>query len=166
MTEESTPESSSASRQKSCHACVKGKRGCDKRHPVCSRCEEKKIQCIYAKRTYAEAFHDFGSADLDMSWAGFTALSSSIDVVDDIPLSIAPSASLDHTRLPTLDAFIDPFLNFAENQAMPSSDMQLIINADEPLGPQQEKEQALSKFDYAPMADLCVCDTFIQRSHR
>ena len=166
MTEELAPESSSASRQKSCHACVKGKRGCDKRHPVCSRCEEKKIQCIYAKRTYAEAFYDFDSVELDMSWAGFTALSPSIDFVDDIPQSLAPSASVDPTRLPTLDAFIDPFLTFAENQAMPPSDTQLINNAGEPLGQQQVKEEALSKVDYAPMADLCVCDSLMKRCHR
>ncbi|RDL39692.1 Uncharacterized protein BP5553_04032 [Venustampulla echinocandica] len=156
MTEDLAPESSSASRQKSCHACVKGKRGCDKRHPVCSRCEEKKIQCIYAKRTHAEAFYDFDSVDLDMSWAGLTTLSPAIDFVDDIPPSLATSASLDPTSPPTLDAFIDPFLTFVENQAIPSSDLQLISNASEPLDQQQEKEQALNKFDYTPMADLCI----------
>lgn len=160
MAEELAPESTSASRQKSCNACVKAKRGCDKQHPLCSRCEEKKISCIYAKRTYAEAFQsdfDFNSVELDMSWAGLTALSSSINFVDDILPSPATSASLDTTRLPMLDAFIDPLLTFAENQATSSSYMQLISCAGGQLGQQQEKEQALSKFDYAQMADICVC---------
>lgn len=165
MTEELAPESSSASRQKSCHACVKGKRGCDKRHPVCSRCEEKNIQCIYAKRTYIEAFNDFDSAELDMSWAEFTAPSSLNYFVGDIPPSLAPSASQNSTCLPTFDAFIDPFLTFTESQAIPPSDMQLINNTGEPLGSQQEEEQALSKFDYAPMADICVCDPLVKRCH-
>lgn len=164
--EELALEASSASRQKSCHACVKGKRGCDKRHPVCSRCEEKRVQCIYAKRTHVEAFHGFDSVELDMSWAGFTALSSSIDFVDDIPKNLAPPASQGPIRLPTLDAFMDPFLNFTENQAILSSDIQLINGAGEPSGQQQEKEQALSKFDYAPMADLCVCDSLMKIDHR
>ncbi len=157
MTEETAPEPSSASRQKSCHACVKGKRGCDKRRPVCSRCQEKKIPCIYAKRTYIEAFDDFDSVELDVSWAEFTALSSSIDFVDDIPSGLAPSA----THPPNLNAFIDPSITSTENQDMPLSDMQLITNV-KPLDQQHEKEQALSKFDYSPMADLCVCDSFMK----
>ena len=92
-----------------------------------------------------------------MCWAGFPALSSSIDFDDDIPPSLATSSSLDPTRLPTLNACTDPFLTFAENEARSSNDAQLINTADEPLGQQQENEQALNKFDYGPMADLCVC---------
>ncbi len=120
---------------------MKGKRGCDKQHPVCSRCQEKRIQCIYAKRTYAEAFRDFDSVELDMSWAGFTALSSSINFVDDTPLDLAPTASLDPTCLPTLDTFIDPVPTLPETQTLPSSKIQLIKNAGELLGQLQEKEQ-------------------------
>ncbi|KAK9482017.1 hypothetical protein V1527DRAFT_477764 [Lipomyces starkeyi] len=154
MAEEPALESpSTSSRQKSCNACVKAKRGCDKRHPVCSRCEEKDISCIYAKRTYTEAFQsgfDFGSVELDMSWAGLAALSSSIDVLDDIPPR--PATSSNTTRRPTLNAFINPFLTFAENQ----NGMQLINSAGEQLVQEQEKEQALSKFDYAQMADICI----------
>ena len=156
MAEEPAPDSTSASRQKSCSACVKAKRGCDKRHPVCSRCEEKGISCIYAKRTYAKAFQsgfDFDSVELDMSWAGLTALSSSANFVDGPQPGSVTSASLNTTHLPTPDAFIDPFLAFAENQPTSSSDMQLINNADGQLG----QQQALSKFDYAQMADICVC---------
>jgi hypothetical protein len=160
MTEESAPVSASASRQKSCNACVKAKRGCDKQHPVCSRCEEKNISCIYAKRTYTESFHseyDFDSVELDTPWAGLTALSSSINFVDNIPPSPTTSAGLDAMRLPTLDEFINPFVTFTENQTTSPSDMQFINNVGGRLGQQQEEEQALSKFDYAQMADVCVC---------
>ncbi|KID87993.1 C6 zinc finger domain protein [Metarhizium guizhouense ARSEF 977] len=40
---------SAASRQKSCNACVRGKRRCDKRTPQCSRCSAKGLDCIYQK---------------------------------------------------------------------------------------------------------------------
>lgn len=40
---------SAASRQKSCNACVRGKRRCDKRTPQCSRCWAKSLDCVYQK---------------------------------------------------------------------------------------------------------------------
>jgi hypothetical protein len=36
-----------ASRQKSCNACVRSKRRCDKRTPKCTRCAEKNYACVY-----------------------------------------------------------------------------------------------------------------------
>lgn len=166
MTEELAPGSSFTSRQKSCHACVKGKRGCDKQHPVCSRCKEKRIQCIYAKRTHAQAFDEFDSVELDMSWAEPDALSALSNFVYDVPPSLAPPITTpDFQSLSTLDAFIDPFLTFSENQAVPSGDMQLINNAAESFAQQQEKDQPLNKFDYGPMADLCVCGILIQNKY-
>ncbi|KAG8416785.1 hypothetical protein J3459_013662 [Metarhizium acridum] len=42
-------KASAASRQKSCNACVRGKRRCDKRTPQCSRCSAKGLDCIYQK---------------------------------------------------------------------------------------------------------------------
>ncbi|KAH8597060.1 hypothetical protein B0O99DRAFT_593341 [Bisporella sp. PMI_857] len=163
MAEGSAPESTSTSRQKSCNTCVKAKRGCDKRHPICSRCEEKRISCIYAKRTYNEAFQsgfDLNSIESDLYWAGSTAPSSSVNFVDEIPPGSATSARLDTTHLPPLDAsFINPlFLTFAENRFTSAGDMQPSNSAGGQLSRQQEKEQALSMFDYAQMADLCVYD--------
>ncbi|KAK1570275.1 uncharacterized protein LY79DRAFT_527117 [Colletotrichum navitas] len=35
------------SRQKSCNACVRSKRRCDKRTPRCTRCAEKNFSCVY-----------------------------------------------------------------------------------------------------------------------
>lgn len=40
---------SAASRQKSCNACVRGKRKCDKRTPRCTRCAAKGLDCVYQK---------------------------------------------------------------------------------------------------------------------
>ncbi|KIV78528.1 hypothetical protein, variant [Exophiala sideris] len=36
-------------KQKSCDSCVSGKRRCDRRKPVCTRCAQRQISCIYAK---------------------------------------------------------------------------------------------------------------------
>ncbi|KAF2102641.1 hypothetical protein NA57DRAFT_33505 [Rhizodiscina lignyota] len=38
-----------ASRQKNCNGCVQGKRRCDRRTPICSRCAKKNIPCIYTR---------------------------------------------------------------------------------------------------------------------
>lgn len=38
-----------ASRQKSCNACVRGKRRCDKIYPKCTRCAAKGLDCVYQK---------------------------------------------------------------------------------------------------------------------
>ncbi|GJN73056.1 hypothetical protein PLIIFM63780_007120 [Purpureocillium lilacinum] len=38
-----------ASRQKSCNACVRGKRRCDKRTPRCTRCANKGLECVYQR---------------------------------------------------------------------------------------------------------------------
>lgn len=42
-----------ASRQKNCNSCVQSKRRCDRRTPVCSRCAEKKVRCVYSKAKVA-----------------------------------------------------------------------------------------------------------------
>lgn len=42
-------DQSAASRQKSCNACVRGKRRCDKRTPRCTRCAAKSLDCVYQK---------------------------------------------------------------------------------------------------------------------
>ncbi|EHK45299.1 hypothetical protein TRIATDRAFT_221642 [Trichoderma atroviride IMI 206040] len=41
---------SAASRQKSCNACVRGKRRCDKRTPRCTRCAAKGLDCVYQRQ--------------------------------------------------------------------------------------------------------------------
>lgn len=43
-----------ASRQKSCNACVRSKRKCDKQAPTCSRCAERDEPCVYKRRRLAQ----------------------------------------------------------------------------------------------------------------
>ncbi|OAA79490.1 C6 zinc finger domain protein [Akanthomyces lecanii RCEF 1005] len=47
--------SSLSSRQKSCNACVRGKRRCDKRTPRCTRCAAKGLDCVYHKMPPAQS---------------------------------------------------------------------------------------------------------------
>lgn len=46
---ERSSASTAASRQKSCNACVRGKRRCDKTFPKCTRCSAKSLDCVYQK---------------------------------------------------------------------------------------------------------------------
>ncbi|KAM0244073.1 hypothetical protein ACHAP5_006643 [Fusarium lateritium] len=60
-----------ATRQKSCNACVRGKRKCDKKTPRCTRCAAKGLDCVYQRLPPGASFHDddivtgFGSANTD-----------------------------------------------------------------------------------------------------
>ncbi|CEI64937.1 hypothetical protein FVEN_g3433 [Fusarium venenatum] len=47
-----------ASRQKSCNACVRGKRKCDKKTPRCTRCAAKGLDCVYQRLPPGTSFHD------------------------------------------------------------------------------------------------------------
>ncbi|KAK3390050.1 hypothetical protein B0H63DRAFT_464706 [Podospora didyma] len=38
------------SRQKNCSCCVQAKRRCDRKTPICSRCADKQLPCIYAPK--------------------------------------------------------------------------------------------------------------------
>ncbi|KAJ4158923.1 hypothetical protein NW765_012566 [Fusarium oxysporum] len=49
---------SAASRQKSCNACVRGKRKCDKKTPRCTRCAAKGLDCVYQRLPPGANFHD------------------------------------------------------------------------------------------------------------
>ncbi|KAF9772991.1 hypothetical protein IL306_009253 [Fusarium sp. DS 682] len=51
-------ERSAASRQKSCNACVRGKRKCDKKTPRCTRCVAKGLDCVYQRLPPGAGFHD------------------------------------------------------------------------------------------------------------
>lgn len=46
---EAGQERAAPTRQKSCNACVRGKRRCDKRTPRCSRCAAKGLDCVYQR---------------------------------------------------------------------------------------------------------------------
>ncbi|KAI0175574.1 hypothetical protein GGR52DRAFT_318804 [Hypoxylon sp. FL1284] len=55
----------SSSRQKSCNACVRSKRRCDKRSPTCSNCIKKRLRCVYGGRPQAQSAAN--SADVPLA---------------------------------------------------------------------------------------------------
>lgn len=73
-------KASAASRQKSCNACVRGKRRCDKRTPQCSRCLAKGLGCVYQKLppgASAACNNEQSSSSTGASAANLTSSSSS-----------------------------------------------------------------------------------------
>lgn len=64
-----------ASRQKNCTACVQAKRRCDRKTPICKRCADKNIDCVYARTSAASSSHapeptTFPPASMDMNVDG------------------------------------------------------------------------------------------------
>lgn len=69
----SRPAAAAASRQKSCNACVRSKRRCDKRTPRCTRCATKRALCIYGGRA---DLGDTATAAADLRSLELAALSA------------------------------------------------------------------------------------------
>lgn len=114
-----------ATRQKSCNACVRGKRRCDKRSPRCTRCAAKGLDCVYQKLPPSAA-----GGNASASTAGSTAEScgTSPELTDmpDFDMSFdmeslgtetSPESQHHHSHMPSLhhqhsDLQIDPELDF------------------------------------------------------
>ncbi|KAH8653802.1 hypothetical protein BX600DRAFT_553451 [Xylariales sp. PMI_506] len=160
--DDAVPASAGATRQKSCNACVKAKRACDKRYPVCSRCTEKKVACIYAKRLHSEAFPaDLGLDSIQLDgWADFDS-PSPLGFLDTMSAG-ADIGSSGFTGLvstnPSIGDTNDLFPGFTDTPAVDPANMQLIHGTTGQLahvGESEEGEQALNTFNYDGMMDLC-----------
>lgn len=158
--EDRSPVSSGAeTRQKSCNACVKAKRGCDKLQPECSRCREKEITCVYAKRPYSEAFPgdpELGILQLDPSWG---------DLISPPPLNFLGVAEANPTFFSGLDApsgtgpdASSTLEAILQDQAMSSlsMNMEIIRGVDGQLEHQKQPDSITNVGNLARMADLCV----------
>ncbi|KAI1390277.1 uncharacterized protein F4822DRAFT_231243 [Hypoxylon trugodes] len=66
--------SGGASRQKSCNACVRSKRRCDKRVPACSNCTKKRYLCVYGGQLDMQLYNS--SLDASMNLDSFSGPSS------------------------------------------------------------------------------------------
>jgi hypothetical protein len=158
MEEQAPTNTTAESRQKSCNACVKAKRGCDKLHPECSRCKEKKVACVYAKRTHSEAFSSdlgLGEFPLDPPWGNLSSPSAInfLDVPEPDPIFAGNFDMLSVTSpdmSPGLSALLD-------GQSASAADMQLTYSVHVE---DQDKDSAIASVaNYERMADLCVrCD--------
>ncbi|KAI9172097.1 Transcription factor gsfR2 [Paramyrothecium foliicola] len=82
-----------ASRQKSCNACVRGKRRCDKRTPNCTRCAAKGLDCIYQRLPPASTLSEAPAmADFDMGFdmEGLSTDTSPCSLQTDLNLQLDP----------------------------------------------------------------------------
>lgn len=83
-------------------------------------------------------------------------MSPSMDNVHDVPPNSTTSSSLDTSHITTTGGFNDQFIILTDSQTTALSDVQLISSISGPIA-QQDRDRALSKFDYTQMADICVC---------
>ena len=92
-TSPSRPDRVSASRQKSCNACVRGKRRCDKRTPNCTRCAARGLDCVYQRLPPSSNMADMPTmADFDLNFdmEGVSSDSSPGSLQADLGLHIDP----------------------------------------------------------------------------
>jgi hypothetical protein len=83
----------SGSRQKSCNACVRGKRRCDKRTPNCTRCAAKGLDCVYQRMPPCSTMSEAPNmADFDMSFdmEGLSTETSPNSLQTDLSLHLDP----------------------------------------------------------------------------
>ncbi|OIW24651.1 hypothetical protein CONLIGDRAFT_584015 [Coniochaeta ligniaria NRRL 30616] len=168
-----------ASRQKNCTACVLAKRRCDRRTPICKRCADKNVDCVYARTTVSTSSHlreagnalpaymntdglQFGGSTsstfslspgppLDMDYLDFMPMDS--QALSSASLSLDPS-SLDATN--TGDLPTDHFMDMLDNCIDPNLHQTLVSTEhgstiDRPSSPADEGTLAA----YDKMAPIC-----------
>lgn len=98
------PAGVAATRQKNCNSCVQTKRRCDRRTPICSRCVEKKLPCVYGKAKAAKKPVQHGAEPSSItSYAASPMLANSASACSPFPSDI----SLDLGYLGNLSADLE-----------------------------------------------------------
>ncbi|GAP87092.1 putative C6 zinc finger domain-containing protein [Rosellinia necatrix] len=144
----------SASRQKNCNACVQAKRRCDRRMPICSRCTEKKVDCLYSKSRTANRPGKHTRAPTPCTEAlslleGPTLSALDIPVpsfdisrLDAIPSDFYPDVIIESISQPIQDTpsgsdmSMDTFMHFMGG-SVPSSSDQWLVTAEEAHAPRR-----------------------------
>lgn len=160
------------SRQKNCNSCVQTKRRCDRRTPVCTRCAERKVPCVYGKaKTSHRTDHQQSRNTSHIEALYFE--SPEISLFDtDTPFEIG---CLDSLTLPTRsdspglatqiipnacvgeDVSIDTFMEFVGHEDLPSPNRWLVptnenLTIERPGTPADEEIMN----SYQKMASFCV----------
>ncbi|KAI3321266.1 hypothetical protein HD806DRAFT_503591 [Xylariaceae sp. AK1471] len=132
----------STSRQKNCNSCVQTKRRCDRRTPVCSRCVEKRIPCVYSKSNVAGRPDRHGREQIPCTEApslgGATyspfapGLSFDMDYVGNMLTDFRPDVAVESTPQPvpdtaaSVDTSMETFFDFIGIAASPVPDRWLV----------------------------------------
>jgi hypothetical protein len=85
--------SGGASRQKSCNACVRSKRRCDKTLPACARCTKKGWPCVYGGSQLDSSGGGGGGAFDAGDLVGLGGPDMSVDMDMDLDLDMNPVSS-------------------------------------------------------------------------
>ncbi|KAK6063942.1 hypothetical protein SCUP234_13205 [Seiridium cupressi] len=151
------------SRQKSCNACVRSKRRCDKRSPICNQCTKKKCPCIYGGRASRQATSADGypmemEAHADNGPIHLPSLGQDGLRLDsaEFPFPLDPEQTLENSRF-HIDPMLDSLLH-----AMPENDLLDSFWQNSPFMQQEPTqsggiEEGLTRTDYSKMNHICVC---------
>jgi len=165
------------SRQKNCNSCVQTKRRCDRRAPVCSRCAERKVPCVYGKARvphHTEQMHQQTRASPDTQELQFTSPDLSLfdsvghfnaGCIDSLPIdplsrgpdTPGPASQTVPNAFVSGDVPMDNFMDFFDNQNTSSPDRWLV-----PVDPNLAIERPGTPADeeitnsYQKMASFCV----------
>ncbi|KAK9775011.1 putative Aldo-keto reductase [Seiridium cardinale] len=161
------------SRQKSCNACVRSKRRCDKRSPICNQCTKKKCPCIYGGRasrhaTSADGYPMEIDADADNGPIHLPSPGQDVFRPDstEFPFPLGPEQALENSQF-HIDPMLDSLLN-----VMPESDLLGGFWQNSPFMQQDLTqsggiEKGLTRTDYSKMNHICFaresCTPFLHR---
>lgn len=87
-------------RRKSCYACVKAKRRCDQRQPICARCSQRKVQCLYPTRPGLSESDPADPSPARSTILGSNPLLNSAGVDEAIIDLLVPSCHVETVDLP------------------------------------------------------------------
>jgi hypothetical protein len=164
--------SASSSRQKSCNACVRSKRRCDKTLPACTRCSKKGWLCLYGASQMDERASAFGSAGLaglapEADASMDLAMDIDLDMVPDFPvgpvpgldvnLNLAPPNHLDDGSSDGFGVAGAQYDSFIESLLNPKDDPSATWLSELPK-PANGEKKAVSRKDYSNMPHMCVSE--------
>ncbi|KAI0890503.1 uncharacterized protein GGS22DRAFT_14452 [Annulohypoxylon maeteangense] len=147
-----------STRQKSCNACVKSKRRCDKQIPSCGNCLKRRFPCSYGGKSAMQSHSNSASGSSSGSVASppavyesSSALHNGFSAIFDMDLDF-PDATLH------FDGALESLLNsMADNQFNDTDKLSGLLGRDAQTGP-SSTSKSLSRIDYSKIAP--VCDDF------
>ncbi|KAJ1322948.1 RNA polymerase II-specific transcription factor-like protein [Microdochium nivale] len=147
-TDSGSSTTATRSRQKSCNACVLGKRRCDKTQPACARCLGRGVACQYGSRRRAQAQADFAVATPDLAAPLFPAAAFDVAMADDLqlPSGLEPDFT-----------FQDMFQDLMDDSIGSDQALMLAGDHDDTLQVQTaaNNQATLTILDYAKVAPMC-----------
>ncbi|KAI1099410.1 hypothetical protein F4804DRAFT_85130 [Jackrogersella minutella] len=146
-----------SSRQKSCNACVKSKRRCDKQIPTCGNCTKKKYTCTYGGQLDAQSHGNSAGVPMSLDSVvspaptpygdGFALNDNGFPAAFDTDIGL-PDATLPMDS--ALESFLDSMIG-NESSTPGQSDLQRENAQIEPT----PVSQSLSRPDYSRMRSVC-----------